>query len=90
MLEYLKNVKRKCDCDGGLVWYRHEYSVRIRAGGDWLNDYAQLLSGCSKYKIKHRYKAECEICGKFYFSTGTKKDMIKNLKYLNFGYKAKG
>jgi len=89
IIEYIKNVKRKCDCNKGLVWWKKEYKIRIRARGHWINDFVQLITEQDKYKTEHRYIAECEICGKFYFATERKKDMIDNLKFLDFGYKEK-
>jgi hypothetical protein len=88
-VEYLKNVKMKCNCCKCLVYYKKEYKVRIVARGHWMNDFAQLLANTSKYKTDHRYIAECGTCGKFYFATSTKKDMIDSLKYLELDYKQK-
>lgn len=89
IIEYIKNVKRRCDCNKGLVWHKKKYQKRIMARGHWMNDFLQLLAEQDKYKTEHRYIAECEICGKFYFATERKKDMIDNLKFLEFGYKEK-
>lgn len=60
-----------------------------KAHFEWMNDFVQLLTKQYKYKTEHRYIAECEICGKFYFATERKKDMIVNLKFLDLGYKKK-
>lgn len=86
-VEYIKYIKRRCNCDKGLVYWKKEWKSRIRARGHWMNDYTQLLMNTSKYKTKHRYIAECELCGKFYFATEKRKEMIESLKFLNFGYK---
>ena len=89
ILEYIKNVKRKCDCGEGLVYWKKEYKRRIKAKGHWVNDFVQLQIGNDKYKTLHKYIAECEICGKFYFATEKRKDMIDGLKFLDFGYEKK-
>jgi len=89
IVEYIKYIKRRCDCNKGLVYWKKEWKSRIRARGHWMNDYAQLLTNTSKYRTKYRYIAECELCGKFYFATKRKKEMIISLKFLNFGYKKK-
>ena len=89
ILEYIKTIKRTCDCGKGLVYWKKEYKKRIRARGHWTNDFAQLLTDTSKYKIEYGYIAECEVCGKFYFATEKKKNMIDGLKFLGFGYRKK-
>jgi hypothetical protein len=88
-IEYIKTVKRKCECCKALVWWKKESKRRIPAKGHWMNDFAQLILKKDKYRKEIRYIAECEKCGKFYFATLTKKQMIESLKYLNFGYKEK-
>jgi len=87
-VEYLKNNK-KFSCCKSLVYYKEEYKRRIRARGHWMNDFVQLLTDTNKYKTEHRYIAECETCGKFYFATTTKKAMIDSLKCLELDYKHK-
>lgn len=87
LLEYYKYKKKPCNCNRDLVWYKKEYKKRIRARGHWINDYMQMLTKHSKYKTEHKYIAECEVCGKFYFSTQLKKEMIANLKFLGCNYK---
>lgn len=89
ILEYIKNVERCCLCNNSLVWWKKEYTEMVRSRGGWRIDYVKLLTDTCKYRIRRRYIAECTICGKFYFATNTKKEMLDGLKFLGFGYSRK-
>ena len=88
-IEYIKTVKRKCYCHKGLVWWKKISKRRVLTKGNYIINFVQLILKKEKYKEEVRYIAECEECGKFYFATSSKKQMMENLKYLNFGYKLK-
>ena len=88
-LEFMKN-HRRCSCQPrSFVFYKKTVENRIRARGHWMNDFAQLLSGKCKTRKEIRYLCRCANCDVFYFATSTKREMVKNLKYLGDKFQEK-
>lgn len=89
-IEYLKN-HRRCECNNfTLVYWRKEFPRYKTSRSS--NNITRILTMLSNIELKQktiRWIAECKECGKFYFATTTKKDMISNLKELGCSYEVK-